>query len=187
MTTPVTRFPLLAPALLLAACVSVVPDPPEAADRSLRFTAESGIARAEGRFARWRVVDAHIDRRAPGRSHVRIEIDVASLETGMQGRDEHLRDPDFFEVARWPTADVRVHGAAPGDAPDHYRAKFDVRIRDVSRTLEGSFDVVSWEPLVVSGGLVIDRVLFGVGDAPSAWNPLDVDTDVAVSFRLRLD
>ena len=33
-----------------------------------------------------------------------IEVDVASLNTGQQQRDDHLRSPDFFDVATYPTA-----------------------------------------------------------------------------------
>lgn len=172
---------------IATACVSVVPDPPGTADHSLRFVAESGIARAEGRFASWRVVDAHIDPTDPDSSWVEVAIDVASLETGIERRDAHLRDPDFFEVDRFPTATVRVHSAEPTGEPGRYRAKFDVRIRDVSTTLDGSFEVAGESPRVAAGELELDRVRFGVGEPPSPWNPLDVDRAVRVLFRVTLD
>jgi polyisoprenoid-binding protein YceI len=178
---------LTALACTAVACVSVVPDPPEATSGSLRFVAESGIATVQGRFASWRVADARIDPSDVAGSYVEIEIDVASIETGIDARDEHVRDPDFFEVDRWPSASVRVHSAEPSGEPGRYDAHFDVRIRDVSRTLEGRFEVVSEKPLIVAGELVIDRLLFGVGDAPSRWNPLDVDRAVPVSFRVTLE
>jgi polyisoprenoid-binding protein YceI len=36
------------------------------------------------------------------RSSVEVEIDAAGLYTGIQKRDEHLRSPDFFDVAKYP-------------------------------------------------------------------------------------
>lgn len=36
------------------------------------------------------------------RSRIQVEIDVASLDTRVQQRDDHLRSADFFDVARFP-------------------------------------------------------------------------------------
>ena len=33
----------------------------------------------------------------------RIEVDTASIDTGNEDRDAHLRSPDFFDVAKYPT------------------------------------------------------------------------------------
>lgn len=34
---------------------------------------------------------------------VRMEIDAASVDTNVEQRDGHLRSPDFFDVAKYPT------------------------------------------------------------------------------------
>jgi len=39
----------------------------------------------------------------PERSHVEVEINADSLDTGIRERDRHLRSPDFFDVERHPT------------------------------------------------------------------------------------
>ena len=36
------------------------------------------------------------------------EIDIASISTNQQGRDEHLRGADFFDVATYPTAHFKL-------------------------------------------------------------------------------
>src|SRR5687767_12007117 len=36
------------------------------------------------------------------RSKVRVEIDVASIDSRVSGRDEHLRSADFFDAANHP-------------------------------------------------------------------------------------
>jgi polyisoprenoid-binding protein YceI len=38
----------------------------------------------------------------PTRSSVRVEIDAASIDTGNKDRDNHLKGPDFFDVANYP-------------------------------------------------------------------------------------
>ena len=40
----------------------------------------------------------------PGESTVEVTIDMASVNSGSQARDDHLRSADFFDVARHPTA-----------------------------------------------------------------------------------
>jgi polyisoprenoid-binding protein YceI len=40
----------------------------------------------------------------PGQTTAEVTIDMASVESGSQARDEHLRSADFFDTARHPTA-----------------------------------------------------------------------------------
>lgn len=42
------------------------------------------------------------DESAPGDSSVRVEIATTSVDTGNKKRDDHLRSPDFFDVATFP-------------------------------------------------------------------------------------
>ena len=39
----------------------------------------------------------------PSKSSVTATIDPSTLDTGMTKRDEHLKSPDFFDVAKYPT------------------------------------------------------------------------------------
>lgn len=175
--------------LCLAACVNAPPESRLANRDAIRFVGRSGIATANGIFHRWRVLEARVDRDDPSASFALIEIDVASLDTDFPRRDDHLRDPDFFDVERWPTARVRVEGVRPspaGSEPPRYRAHFDVAIRDRRLSLPGEFAVVSERPLVVEGGLVLDRVAFGIGAPDCWWNPLSPRNEVPVRFRVTL-
>ena len=36
------------------------------------------------------------------------DIDIASISTNQQGRDDHLRSADFFDVATYPTAHFKL-------------------------------------------------------------------------------
>ena len=40
----------------------------------------------------------------PAASQLQVVIDMASVSSGDQTRDDHLRSPDFFDVGRHPTA-----------------------------------------------------------------------------------
>ena len=43
-----------------------------------------------------------IDREHPENSSVTAKIDVASIDTRIQKRDNHLRSPEFFNVEKFP-------------------------------------------------------------------------------------
>lgn len=45
----------------------------------------------------------NIDKDRPENSWVEAEADVASIDTRNDGRDQHLRSPDFFDAPTYPT------------------------------------------------------------------------------------
>lgn len=46
---------------------------------------------------------ANVDEKDVTKSTIEATIDVASIHTGIEKRDEHLRSPDFFDAAKYPT------------------------------------------------------------------------------------
>ncbi|MCR9094556.1 MAG: YceI family protein [bacterium] len=160
------------------------PSPPG----TIRFIGKNAFATADGTFHAWRVVDRSIDPADPAGSWAVVEIDLASVDTGIARRDDHLRDPDFFEVETWPTARVRAHSLAPAGANDENRprftAKFDVELHGVQNTIDGEVVLVETSPTTFEGTLVVDRMAFGVGPRPSRWNPMSIDAEIPVRFRV---
>ncbi len=153
----------------------------------IRFVGENTIATANGEFKKWKITEAKVDPKDPSAGAIEIEIDVASLDTDNLKRDNHLRDPDFFEVEKYPKATVRVHSAEKVSGPDEaYTATFDVTIREVKKSIKGTFVVVSAEPPVVQGELILDRNDFGVGEPHNALNPMSIEDEIPISFRARL-
>lgn len=59
-------------------------------------------------------------------------VDAASVDTGEPQRDEHLRSPDFFDVARFPKITFRSRRVTPlGNG--ELEVVGDLTIRDVTR------------------------------------------------------
>lgn len=178
--------------LLAGLCALALAGPAPAAEGdAIRFTAGNLFDTAEGTFDTWRVTEANIDLADPGASSVTVEVDLTSVDTGIEDRDEHLRTADFFYVEMFPVATVRVHGAEPIDmresARSRYRAQFDIDLHGERKTVPGEFTVLGTDPLVVEGELTLNRLDFGVGEPHSFWNPFSITDEVPVTFRAEID
>lgn len=57
-----------------------------------------------------------------------LSIDVNSVDTHVQKRDDHLRSPDFFEVAKFPTITFRSTSIQPA-GQDRYKLAGELTIR----------------------------------------------------------
>lgn len=57
--------------------------------------------------------DVNIDRANPSKSSVELIIQVTSIDTGNANRDNHLRSPDFFDAAKFPTITFRSTAVTP--------------------------------------------------------------------------
>jgi polyisoprenoid-binding protein YceI len=86
----------------------------EAAHTSVEFVGRHlMITKVRGRFSdvRGQITIAE----EPERSHVEVEIAVASVSTGNGDRDAHLTSADFFDVERYPTISFASTGVKPLD------------------------------------------------------------------------
>jgi polyisoprenoid-binding protein YceI len=120
-----------------------------------------------------KIADAVIDfdPDQPERSSVEARIDAASIDTGVQQRDAHLRSPDFLDAERHPF--ITFHSTAIQTGGRGYLIHGDLTIRGVTRpvTLDAQIvGVVSdWQGggdrLSVSARTTIDREEWGLN-----WN-----------------
>ena len=80
-------------------------------DRSgstIGFTVHQYLGTTHGKFTRF---DGRIDlaREHAEKSSVAARIDVRSIDTGIKKRDDHLRSPEFFNVAKFPEITFKSH------------------------------------------------------------------------------
>jgi polyisoprenoid-binding protein YceI len=76
-----------------------------------------------------------IDESRPEASAVDATIDVASVDTGMEQRDAHLRSDDFFNAERFPRIAFRSTRIERADNAPNWRMTGDLTIRDVTRSV----------------------------------------------------
>jgi polyisoprenoid-binding protein YceI len=84
------------------------------------------VSKVRGRFAAFS--GQIVTGRDPLDSSVTAEIDLASIDTGSEQRDNHLRSADFFEAETYPTMTYRSTGV---------RAARDGFVLDGQLTLKG--------------------------------------------------
>ncbi len=89
------------------------------------------ISKVRGRFTKWNAKLA-LDTSDLARSSVEVDIDAASIDTGVADRDAHLRSPDFLDAQKYPALRYRSRRVEVV-SPDRLRVVGDLTIRDVTR------------------------------------------------------
>lgn len=144
----------------LAGAWNVVPD-----RSSIAFKVSNmwGLLNVKGRFTEFGG-----DGQLTGKGAVfgRLDIQAASLSTGIGGRDKHLRSADFFDVERFGEISVVVTAVRPtkGSAADLHA---DFTIKGVTAPLPLPVTVTELDDgsIRISGETKVDRAQFDLG-----WN-----------------
>jgi len=102
-----------------------------------------------GRFTKFSgTIEA--DAENPDRSRVTVEIDAATIDTGVADRDGHLRSGDFLDVEKHPKMvfrSSRVDGAhaSPGDR-FKVAGTLEIRGQSLPVTLDATFEGIGKDP-----------------------------------------
>jgi len=130
---------LTLPALASAATWTIDPD-----HTSIGFKIRHlMVSNVKGTFDRHTgVVD--IDEKDITKSKVTVTIDTASINTNVQKRDDHLRSPDFFDVAKYPSMTFTSKKVARG-ANGKLKVTGDLTIRGITREVVLDVDPLSRE------------------------------------------
>jgi len=159
----------------------------DAGKSSLEFTFQQAGAQNKGKFTRFAVsFDFSPDNLAASRLEVSVEI--GSLDTGDQERDDTLRGADLFAVTKFPQA----HFAASqfNKTAGGYEAIGKLTIRGVTRDIRVPFTFRTADEHGVAAGYMsgkttVRRLDFGVGQGE--WKSTEwVGNEVGVAFALRL-
>jgi polyisoprenoid-binding protein YceI len=107
----------------------------------------------------------------PDRSSIDVSLDAASIDTGVDGRDAHLRSPDFLDAPSYP--DITFHSTSVEPAGRRWKLHGELTIRGVTRpvTLDAEIEGVmqDWQGdgrrAAFSARTSIDREAWGL-----TWN-----------------
>ncbi|MEM9439347.1 MAG: YceI family protein [Pseudomonadota bacterium] len=135
----------------------------------LGFVALQQGAEVRGRFDRFNAVIV-FDPDDLENSRIDVNIDVVSINTGQDSRDDTLKSASFFETATWPTAAFKS-GTITASGDGRYVAAGTLTIRDVTKDVILPFTLAIEERQGESntmvaeakGDLPILRLDYGVG------------------------
>lgn len=143
------------------------------------------FTKVRGRF---RGVEGRIDiGDDPADTTVEVTIDMTSVESGSDARDEHLRSADLFDVANHPTATFR--GRADGWQGTTGRLAGELTVKGVTEPIVLDVEYLGFvadpwggERAVFSASATIERERWGVG-----WNLVLESGGLLVSKDVRLE
>lgn len=164
---------------------------PDPAHSEVSFQVRHFLSKVRGKFDQF---DATIvkDDQNPASSSVEFTIQVASIDTGVERRDDHLRSADFFDAEKYPT--ITFQSSAVEKVSDsEYKVTGRLTIRGITKvvTLPVSYlgemtDAWGHTRAGFTTETTLDRQDFGV-----SWNKkldsggymLGDDVDVSISFE----
>jgi polyisoprenoid-binding protein YceI len=132
-------------------------------------------------FTSFRVKQAKFDPANLEGATAELEIDLASLSSGIGKRDAHLKSGDYLDVANTPRALVKIADVKKKDETT-FSANAEVNAHGATTSLPVEFSVVetSGNTIKVKASKEFSRVDFGIGKAEG--DP----TDPAVTIELML-
>jgi polyisoprenoid-binding protein YceI len=127
----------LLPALFLAAALPAIAETDtftfDKAHTLIGFRIRHILTKVEGRFKSFDGT-IWIDRTNPAASKVDLTIQTASIDTGVEARDNDLRSPNFFDAARYPTITFKSTRIEP-KGNDQYDVTGDFSLHGVTKQI----------------------------------------------------
>jgi polyisoprenoid-binding protein YceI len=131
---------------------------------------------------------AHIDAADPSRSTAKVTLKVASINTGSEQRDAHLRSADFFDVETYPEITFVSTKIEPVD-DEEYRVHGDLTVKGVTKpaTVDLTFNGSAKDPFGnlragFEGKTTINRKDWGL-----TWNAALETGGFLVSDKIKLE
>jgi polyisoprenoid-binding protein YceI len=133
-----------------------------------------GLVNVKGRFT-----DFNGDGQLTDKGSVfgRLDIDVASLRTGIARRDKHLLSADFFDAERFPTISVVITALQPKTGKGaELRASFTIKGVTDPVPLTVTITELDDGSVQIAGEAEIERSQFDLG-----WNKLGMVSDTVTA------
>ncbi|HEX7066802.1 MAG TPA: YceI family protein [Candidatus Limnocylindria bacterium] len=158
------------------------------AHSSVTFSAKHMMVTTVRGSMKIRDFDLDLDLDNPEASSVRVSLDAASIDTGQQMRDDHLRSADFLKADEFPTIDfVSTRIVRTGDDTGDLHGE--LTIRGVTRTIVLKADFGGIVPNMQGGqrgafsaSAKINREDFGL-----TWNVALEQGGVLVSKDIKIE
>ena len=134
--------------------------------------------------------EIYYDPAHPERSHVRMTVQAASIDTRNEGRDRALRSDGFFDVEHYPTLTFASTSVTPKSG-NLLEVTGDITIHGVTKHITipvhflGEKYLPGWGDFVgFDTEFTIDRTAFGVNGSRWSGGSVVVSTDVNIHLAI---
>jgi polyisoprenoid-binding protein YceI len=163
----------------------------DAAHSQITFTVRHMVfAKVRGKFGKW-TGTLQLDPADLGKSQVEVTIDAGSVDTSDAQRDGHLKSPDFFDVAKFPSLTFKSKSVQTRGA-DKARITGDLTLHGVTKEIALDAELSGrgkdpWgnERVGFSATAAVDRTEFGLNfnqvletGGVLVGNKVDIDIDL---------
>jgi polyisoprenoid-binding protein YceI len=153
------------------------------------FTLRHMVSRFTGSFTKV-TGTLTVDREALEKSSVVASIDIGSLNTASDKRDTHVKSPDFFDFAKFPTMTFKSKSWKKTGA-DTYDVTGDLTIKDVTKEVVLKVSALGFAPGMKPGTTVsgweattlIHKSDFGLSGPAMLSKVLGDDVSVTISVE----
>lgn len=141
---------------------------------------QMGVA-MDGKFRKF-ASQLSLDPAKPAQAKARLDIDLASIDTGSAEADQEVVGKSWFHVAAHPKASFVLHSLKPTGA-QQYEAQGQLTLKGQTREVRAPVKLTPQGQL--SGSFVMRRADYGIGEG--MWAKFDVvANDITVNFNLNL-
>jgi polyisoprenoid-binding protein YceI len=140
----------------------------------------------EVKFQKFTVTKASFDPKNLEGGTATIAIDLASLTSGSEKRDGHLKSEDYIDLAKFTTATIDVTNVKKKD-DTHYTADANVDFHGAKKTYPVEFEVVSTtdDSVTIKGAQKFARADFNLGKEPGPEESVAKELEVKLQLTLK--
>lgn len=150
----------------------------------------SGATKITGKFMEHDLQLTYVDKDWT-KSKIHFSIKTESIDTGIEGRDEHLRTADFFDVEKYPEITFIADTIQSIDST-HYIANGTFTMHGISKPMALPFEVTYEDKrdLGIRIETAVNRIEYGVGaefQHTTIENFVSEEIDVEIYFWTKRD
>lgn len=147
-----------------------------------------GLSQVKGKFTDF-TITLNNDEKDITKSSVSVVIKATSIDTGIEGRDRHLRNPDFFDVEKYP--EITFKSERVEKKGKQFIAHGPLTMHGVTKqialpfTVTGTFQNPNTKKISVgySAKMVLNRRDFGINYSRQD-NPTFIGDNITVEIEL---
>lgn len=158
------------------------------AHSAVGFSIRHFVSKVPGKFNKFSGTIT-VDRADLTKSSAEATIDVASVDTGNQKRDDHLRNADFFDAPKYPTMKFKST-AWKKTGENTYEVAGDLTLKDVTKPVTLKVALLGFGPGMGGAQLsgweattTIDKKEWNMKDSPMLDAALGDDVTITINVE----